>query len=80
MGRPFVPDEHAAILTAFALRLALHQHLHPSRQHGDLSVLSGDRFGQVVNGAFKMGNAFFMFSHQRHPSMCRRQAGISAQS
>jgi hypothetical protein len=27
-----------------------------------------------------MGNAFFMFSHQRHPSMCRHQAGISAQS
>jgi hypothetical protein len=27
-----------------------------------------------------MGNAFFMFSHQRHPSMCRCQAGISAQS
>lgn len=80
MRRPFVADEDAAVLTAFAFRLALHQHLHPSCQHRDFTVLSGDRFRQVVNGAFKMGKAFFMFSHQRLPSVSRQCAGISAQS
>lgn len=67
MRRAFVADDGAACGLGFAFALALHQHVNPAGQGGDLAFLAGDDIRQIVDGADQVGDLFFELFHAGSP-------------
>ena len=72
MRRFFLAGEDVAALVGFPLGLALHQHVDPAPERGDLGLLARNDLGQVIGDPFKMGEFFFELFHGLLVAVLRR--------